>query len=164
MRKEINKEREDEGETPFANTRNAAAGSIKLLDPKEVAKRGLVIHIYDILNEIELPNGLHLKNLFPVFPREKTGLHIGEIIKLCEDPATKKFLEEQDIEFDGLVIKVEDEQQREEIGATDHHPRRAVAYKFPAQLAATQILSVDVQVGRTGILTPVANLEPVQLS
>lgn len=164
MRKEINKEREDEGETPFANTRNAAAGSIKLLDPKEVAKRGLVIYIYDILNSIELPKGVHLKDLFPVFPREKIGLHIGEIIKLCEDLATKKFLEEQDIEFDGLVIKVEDEQQREEIGATDHHPRRAVAYKFPAQLAATQILSVDVQVGRTGILTPVANFEPVQLS
>ncbi len=164
MRKEINKEREEEGETPFANTRNAAAGSIKLLDPKEVAKRGLVIHIYDILNEVELPKGVHLKDIFPVFPREKTSLHIGEIIKLCEDPATKKFLEEQDIEFDWLVIKTENEQQRELIWSTDHHPRRAVAYKFPAQLAATQILSVDVQVGRTGILTPVANLEPVQLS
>lgn len=115
MRKELNKEREDEGEIPFANTRNAAAGSVKLLDPKEVAKRGLVIHIYDILNEVELPKGVHLKDMFPVFPREKTGLHIREIIKLCEDPATKKFLEEQDIEFDGLVIKTEDEHQREVI-------------------------------------------------
>lgn len=98
--KEINKEREEEGETPFANTRNAAAGSIKLLDPKEVAKRGLVIHIYDILNEVELPKSVHLKDIFPVFPREKIGIHIEEIIKLCEDPTTKKFLEEQDIEFD----------------------------------------------------------------
>ncbi len=172
VRKDINKEREDEWETPFANTRNAAAGSIKLLDPKEVAKRGLVVYIYDILaSSIKpvRPAGGHqassLTDLgLPVFPREKTGLHIKEIIALCEDPATKKFLEDQDIEFDGLVIKTESLQQRDIIWTTDHHPRRAVAYKFPAQLAATQILSVDVQVGRTWILTPVANFEPVQLS
>ena len=166
VRKEINKEREDEWETPFANTRNAAAGSIKLLDPKEVAKRGLRCYVYDIL----AASSLKLKALsliefgFDVFPREKTGLHISEIIKLCEDPATKKMLENQDIEFDGLVIKTESEEQREIIWTTDHHPRRAVAYKFPAQLAATQIFSVDFQVGRTWIITPVANLEPVQLS
>lgn len=162
--KEINKEREEEWEMPFANTRNAAAGSIKLLDPKEVNKRGLVIYIYDILNDVELPKWIHLKDIFPVFPREKTGIHIGEIIDLCEDIKTKKFLEDQDIEFDGLVIKTESESQREIIWTTDHHPRRAVAYKFPAQLAATQILSVDFQVGRTWIITPVANFEPVQLS
>ncbi len=162
--KELNKEREEEGETPFANTRNAAAGSIKLLDPKEVMKRGLIIYTYDILNDIIMPKWIKLTDLLPVFPREKKGLHIEEIIKLCEDPKTKKFLEEQDIEFDGLVIKVENIQQREIIWSTDHHPRRAVAYKFPAQLAATQILSVDFQVGRTWIITPVANLEPVQLS
>lgn len=162
--KEINKEREEEGETPFANTRNAAAGSIKLLDPKEVNKRGLIIYIYDILNDVVLPKWMHLKDIFPVFSREKTGLHIGEIISLCKDSKTKKFLEEQDIEFDWLVIKVENEEQRDIIWSTDHHPRRAVAYKFPAQLAATQVLSVDFQVGRTWIITPVANLEPVQLS
>jgi len=162
--KDINKEREEEWEVPFANTRNAAAGSIKLLDPKEVDKRWLVVHIYDILNDIELPKGTKLIDLFPVFPREKTGLHIKEIIKLCEDPATKKMLESKDIEFDGLVIKTESLEQREIIWTTDHHPRWAVAYKFPAQLAATQILSADFQVGRTWIITPVANLEPVQLS
>ena len=168
MRKEINKEREEEGETPFANTRNAAAGSIKLLNPKEVAKRGLVIYIYDVLAwslKLEAWSQNNLEKLWlPVFPREKKGLHIGEIIKLCEDPATKKFLEEQDIEFDGLVIKTEDEHHRELIWSTDHHPRRAVAYKFPAELAATQITSVDFQVGRTWIITPVANFNPVQLS
>lgn len=162
--KEINKEREEEWEIPFANTRNAAAGSIKLLNPKEVNKRGLVIYIYDILNNIELPKWIHLKDIFPVFPREKTGLHIAEIINLCENVKTKKFLEDQDIEFDGLVIKTESKSQRDIIWTTDHHPRRAVAYKFPAQLAATQILSVDFQVGRTWIITPVANFEPVQLS
>ncbi len=162
--KEINKERGENGETPFANTRNAAAGSIKLLDPKEVNKRELVIYIYDILNDVDLPKWVQLQDIFPVFSRKKIGLHIGEIISLCEDSKTKKFLEEQDSEFDGLVIKVENEEQRKIIWSTDHHPRRAVAYKFPAQLAATQILSVDFQVGRTWIITPVANLEPVQLS
>lgn len=162
--KDINKEREEEWEIPFANTRNAAAGSIKLLDPKEVAKRGLICYVYDILNDSELPKGTKLADLLPVFSREKTGLHMAEIIRLCENPETKKMLESENIEFDGLVIKVESGDQREIIWTTDHHPRWAVAYKFPAQLAATQILSVDFQVGRTWIITPVANLEPVQLS
>lgn len=163
--KEINKEREDEGETPFANTRNAAAWSIKLLDPKEVSKRGLMIYIYDILAwNLNLETwGLNELG-FPVFSREKIGLHMWEIISLCEDITTKEFLEAQDIEFDGLVIKVENKEQREIIWITEHHPRRAVAYKFPAQLAATQITSIDFQVGRTWIITPVANFNPVQLS
>lgn len=159
--KEINKEREEDGETPFANTRNAAAGSIKLLDPKEVAKRGLVCYTYDILTD----SNLSLTELWlPVFSRGKDMETIEEIISFCEDTTTKKELDQQDSEFDGLVIKVKDQQQREIIWTTDHHPRRAVAYKFPAQLAATQIFSVDFQVGRTWIITPVANLEPVQLS
>jgi len=159
--KDINREREEEWETPFANTRNAAAGSIKLLDPKEVSKRGLVCFIYDILTESK--NSLE-ELWLPVFSREKELHTIQEVITLCENPETKKYLEQQDIEFDGLVIKVQDKQQRQIIWTTDHHPRRAVAYKFPAQLAATQILSADFQVGRTGIITPVANLEPVILS
>lgn len=163
--KDINKEREEEWETPFANTRNAAAGSIKLLDPKEVAKRGLVCYIYDILDENQKKQDKSLSELgLPVFPREKYIKTIQEVIDVCEDGETKKYLEQQDIEFDGLVIKVESIKQREYIGTTDHHPRWAVAYKFPAQLAATQIISVDTQVGRTGIITPVANIEPVQLS
>ena len=100
----------------------------------------------------------------PVFPRGKTCDWISEIIDICNNPSTKKDLDTQDIEFDGLVIKVQDQQQREIIWSTEHHPRRAVAYKFPAQLAATQITSVDFQVGRTWIITPVANFNPVQLS
>lgn len=163
VRKDINNEREEEGEIPFSNTRNAAAGSIKLLDPKEVARRGLVCYIYDNLKPTIW--NIQLSQLWlPIFPRSKTVNTIQWIIDLCEDPETKIYLENQDIEFDGLVIKVQDTQQRENIWSTDHHPRRAVAYKFPAQLAATQVLSVDYQVGRTGIITPVANLEPVQLS
>ena len=166
VRKEINKEREEEWETPFANTRNAAAGSIKLLDSAEVAKRGLVCYIYDVLKvedeklKIDILQSLGL----PVFKWKKEADSIDKVIKICLDENVKKELDSQDIEFDGLVIKVQNEEQREIIWTTDHHPRWAVAYKFPAQLAATQILSVDFQVGRTWIITPVANLEPVQLS
>lgn len=161
--KELNKEREEEWETPFANTRNAAAGSIKLLDSAEVAKRGLVCYIYDILSPATLD--LWLSTLwFPTFPRKKETKNIDDVIHNCLDEQVKKDLDAQDIEFDGLVIKVKDNQQRELIWSTDHHPRRAVAYKFPAQLAATQITSVDFQVGRTWIITPVANFNPVQLS
>ena len=181
IRKEINKEREEEWETPFANTRNAAAGSIKLLDSNEVKKRKLSCFIYDVLlrqkgNTIDSNSVLQWylgweetyellkKYWLPVFPRRKKCNSIEEVISICNDPATKKYLEQQDIDFDGLVIKVKDAEQRDNIWETDHHPRRAVAYKFPAQLAATQILSVDFQVGRTGVITPVANLQPVQLS
>ncbi len=166
--KDINKEREDDWEIPFSNTRNAAAGSIKLLDPKEVTKRGLVCYVYDVLAwslKLEAWRQNNLEKLwFPVFPRAEDRKNIQEVIDLCENTETKKYLEQQDIEFDGLVIKIKDEHQRKIIWSTEHHPRRAVAYKFPAQLAATQVLSVDFQVGRTGIITPVANLEPVQLS
>lgn len=164
--KELNKEREEDGETPFANTRNAAAWSIKLLDSWEVARRWLLCYIYDILKiedgkiRIDMLQSLWL----PIFKRAKEADSIDEVISLCLDEAIKKDLDSQDIEFDGLVIKVQNEQQREIIWATDHHPRRAVAYKFPAQLAATQITSVDFQVGRTWIITPVANFTPVQLS
>lgn len=161
--KDSNKEREENWEIPFANTRNAAAWSIKLLDPKEVAKRGLLCYVYDILWPTTFDFWL-LTLWLPTFPRGKDMKTIEKIIEFCEDPTTKKYLDQQDSEFDGLVIKVKDPQQREIIWSTDHHPRRAVAYKFPAQLAATQILSVDFQVGRTGIITPVANIEPVQLS
>jgi len=86
------------------------------------------------------------------------------VINICLDEGTKSYLENQDLDFDGLVIKVQEHSLRETIWATEHHPRRAVAYKFPAQQVSTQIESIDFQIGRTGIITPVANLTPVQLS
>ncbi len=164
--KELNKEREEEGETPFANTRNAAAWSIKLLDSWGVAKRGLLCYVYDILKTPKLWTlDSELWTLWmPTFKRIQEANTIDEVINICVDEKIKKELDDQDIEFDGLVIKVKDKQQRKFIWSTDHHPRRAVAYKFPAQLAATQITSVDFQVGRTWIITPVANVNPVQLS
>ncbi len=184
VRKDINEQRESDWETPFANTRNAAAGSIKLLDSKEVEKRGLVCYVYDILSLIEPKDentntsisrktitwedpkkGNTLENLWlPVYPRSKTATSIEEIIEICEDAKIKEELDKQDIDFDGLVIKVKEENIRNKLWSTEHHPRRAVAYKFPAQIISTRILSVDFQVGRTWILTPVGNLEPVELS
>lgn len=188
--KDLNKEREEDGEIPFANTRNAASWSIKLLDSKEVAKRWLVCYVYDILQydktqydeKIKITtinmydkqvswekSSAEIENILeslwlPIYPRKKEVGSIQEVIQICLDSNIKQQLESEDIDFDGLVIKVKDQQQRDILWSTDHHPRRAVAYKFPAQLASTQILSVDFQVGRTWIITPVANLEPVELS
>ena len=99
--KSINQEREEDGDIPFANTRNAAAGSIKLLDPKEVAKRGLVCYIYDVLAESSNSQAKNLNELgLPVFPRTKDMSSIQEVIALCEDTETKKYLDQQDSEFD----------------------------------------------------------------
>lgn len=170
--KKLNKEREDEGLTPFANPRNAASWSVKLLDSGEVAKRGLVCFVYDVLTceGSQCPHAHD--NVFewlgkvwlPILKRNPKCKNIDEVIKICTDPKTKEYLEGMDYDFDGIVIKVIGAENREILWATEHHPRRAIAYKFPAQLAATQINSVDFQVGRTGIITPVANLQPVELS
>lgn len=171
--KKLNNERESNWEQLFANTRNAAAWSIKLLDSSEVSKRWLVCYVYDILNVIpgenlsswESTKDINLKQLWlPIFDRQKTSDNISDVINICLNEETKSYLDNQDCDFDWLVIKVEDNTQREIIWSTEHHPRRAVAYKFPAQQVSTQILSIDFQIGRTGIITPVANLSPVQLS
>lgn len=167
--KELNKEREIEWEIPFANTRNAASWSIKLLDSKEVEKRWLVCFVYDILSHCEdewnKDVAIHLESLWlPTYPRNKGTSSIQEVIDICLDNQIKKQLESENFDFDGLVIKVKDLQQRDVLWSTDHHPRWAVAYKFPAQITSTKIISVDFQVGRTWVITPVANLEPVELS
>jgi DNA ligase (NAD+) len=167
--KTLNLHREQEGKEIFANTRNAAAGSIKLLDSGEVAKRNLSCFVYDVLyaenadgQVIDVPlETLNLPQV--VLHTPPTDIHGIEAI--CLDPTVKTFLDEQDFDFDGLVIKVVNlHGERQLLGATTHHPRWSIAYKFPAEQASTQILSVDFQVGRSGILTPVAHLQPVKLS
>ena len=168
--KRLNQEREANWEQAFANTRNAAAWSIKLLDSWEVSKRWLVCFVYDILGTVILskakyPGIIDLKQLWlPIFDWKQTSDNIQDVINICLDEKTKSYLDNQDCDFDWLVIKVEDEQLRNAIWSTEHHPRWAVAYKFPAQQVSTQVLSIDFQIGRTGIITPVANLSPTQLS
>lgn len=173
--KQINIQREKNGELAFANTRNAAAGSIKLLDSNEVAKRGLICYIYDLVSHPEQSEGStftthedilqSLKTLWlPIFDRRKKYENIQDIIHTCLDPQTQQFFDTQDNDFDGLVIKINELKNRKILWTTQHHPRRAMAYKFPAQQMSTKINSIERQVGRSGIITPVANLEPVQLS
>ena len=190
VRTALNQEREKMGKEMFANTRNATAGSVKLLDSGEVAKRELVCFVYDMLSAKNAEGEEISCNLsdyhFPGVKLNKKPAMMHEIVEICLDHTTKQFLDSQDFDFDGLVIKVIDQPEQPDIkdnlfengennsefpisfrqilGATHHHPRWGMAYKFPAEQASTQILSIDFQVGRSGIITPVANVSPVQLS
>lgn len=160
-RKGINQEREENGEEPFANTRNAASWSLKLLDTNEVAKRWLVCYIYDILQWQEWNIKYFSQYTSTILNRVNS---IQDVITTIHNIKTKDQLLKADIDFDWLVIKIIDLEIRELLWSTNHHPRRAIAYKFPAQQIATQIESIERQIWRTGILTPVANLTPTELS
>lgn len=173
---EINQEREKQWKSIYANTRNLASGSVKQLDPNITAKRELIAYIYEaygfensynLYSLQDLGFNQELDKLTFFKDQEKKSYSSQEIISQIEyfsQPEQQELIHASEIEFDGLVIKVKDLEQRKKIGSTAHHPKRAVAYKFPAQQVATQIQSVDFQVGRTGIITPVANLQPVKLS
>ena len=160
----INKERELKWETAYANTRNLASGSLKQLDPNITAQRNLQCCTYEIIySEQQINNSLEELGL-PVHPRHKEFDTIQQVVDLCENPETKELLKQENIDFDWLVIKIIWQENIDKLGTTAHHPRRWIAYKFPAEQISTQIESVDFQVWRTGIITPVANLVPVQLS
>jgi DNA ligase (NAD+) len=164
----LNDERTRSGITPFANPRNAAAGTIKLLDPKIVAARSLECMIYFLLSE-NLPYNTHYENLMKV---SKWGFYVPESIKLCRDiDEVLNFISFWDTErkrlpydIDGVVIKINSLKQQKELGYTAKSPRWAIAYKYKAEEALTKLISVSFQVGRTGNITPVANLAPVLLS
>ena len=164
----LNEERIQEEEPPFANPRNAASGSLKLQDSKTVAKRGLECTLYHILGE-DLPFQTHDEALKAA---ESWGLPVSDKRKVCrnideiESFITRWDTERKTLPFatDGIVIKINELALQEELGYTAKFPRWAVAYKFKADQALTRLLSIDYQVGRTGAVTPVANLEPVQLS
>ena len=164
----LNQEREKDEEPPFANPRNAASGSLKLIDSTQVANRGLECTLYHVLGE-NLPFTTHseaLKNA------AAWGLPVSEKSKVCktvqeiEEFITYWDTERKTLPFatDGIVIKVNELPYQAELGYTAKFPRWAVAYKFKAEQALTKLISIDYQVGRTGAVTPVANLEPVQLS
>ena len=164
-----NAEREEQGESLFANPRNAAAGAIRQLDPKIVASRKLDMFAYDLLAGERKPFASHWESLNWM---EQAGLRVNPHRALCEsieeviEFATQMEAQrdELDYEIDGLVVKVNSTALQDEFGATNKAPRWAVAYKYAARQATTQVLSISVQVGRTGALTPVANLEPVVLA
>lgn len=164
--KRINQERELEWLQIYANTRNLASGSLKQLDTSITASRNLQCFVYDILySKLNNLENIKIEELwFSQYPTIISNAKINEVVKTCKDPKIKEWLQSQDIDFDGLVIKVQSSKIREELWSTAHHPRWAIAYKFPAEQVSTQIKSVDFQVGRTGIITPVANLEPINLS
>ena len=206
----LNAERQKQWLPLFANPRNAAAWSLRQLDPKETAKRWLIIYVYELLyidyiDDIEREFSEEVKTIYrnvdefwkvlvkniwnltkilnksffditqdniiewfkklwlPVFEWEKVAEDIEEVVKICTSEDTLNFFENQEIEFDWLVIKVNELFTWPLLGMTAHHPRWAIAYKFPAKQVATKLLSVEFQVWRTGIITPVANLETVEI-
>ncbi|HZJ44380.1 MAG TPA: NAD-dependent DNA ligase LigA [Pyrinomonadaceae bacterium] len=164
-----NAEREEQGEPRFANPRNAAAGAIRQLDSKLVARRKLDMFAYDLLVAGRKPFTTHWEALnwmekagFRVNPHRKLCKSIDEVIDFANEQETKR--DDLGYEIDGLVVKINSTALQDDFGATSKAPRWAIAYKYPARQASTRVLSITVQVGRTGALTPVANLEPVFLA
>ena len=166
---EINIQREAEGELPFANPRNAAAGSLRLLDASITASRPLDIFIYTLNYAEEFTPSTHTESLenmkrwgLKCNPHTTSHKSIEDVQKYYE-----RWVEERHelaYETDGIVVKVNNFSQQQELGTTSKYPRWAVAYKFNAQQAITTVEKIDVQVGRTGALTPVAILKPVTLA
>ncbi len=187
----LNQQRAKEGLPLFANPRNAAAWSLRQLDTQITAERWLIFFAYDVL-WVKLKQGSTGKeglwdlakffgkdykelthwNIwswlkgwgFPVWKKLRIAKNLDELLIIIEDEKIRQELENEIVEFDGLVVKVNEIWLRELLGSTAHHPRRAVAFKFPAKQVSTKLLRVEYQVGRTGIITPVAHLEPVQIS
>lgn len=165
---QINKEREEQEEPLFANPRNAASGTLKLLDSRVVASRRLESYIYNITGE-DLPTDSHFENLKLA---RNWGLNVSDTMRKCKSPdEIFDFINYWNVErknlpvtTDGIVIKVDSLIQQRNLGSTSKFPRWAIAYKFNAEQAISRLESVTYQVGRTGAVTPVANLEPVLLS
>jgi DNA ligase (NAD+) len=164
----INKEREDIGEPPLANPRNAASGTMKMQDSSVVAKRKLDCYLYHLLGE-DLPEKKHYENILAA---RSWGFKTSEHTKLIKGlKGVLDYIAHWDkhrfdlpFEIDGIVIKVNDYKQQQTLGYTAKSPRWAIAYKFKAEQVSTELLSISYQVGRTGAITPVANLKPVLLA
>ncbi len=165
---EMNAARRQKGEVPFANPRNAAAGTLKLLDPKIVATRPLNCFLYFLLGD-KLPAGNHYDNIMAA---RSWGFRTTEVMELCSSiEEVIRFVREWETrrkqlpyDTDGVVVKVNSLEAQQLLGTTAKSPRWAIAYKYAAEQAVTELLSVDFQVGRTGNITPVANLRPVLLA
>lgn len=167
--RKLNEERRLKGEALFANPRNAAAGSLRQLDPRITASRQLDIFVYGVGNVSGVTLGTQMEVLdflrecgFRVNPNVKLCRSIDEVMDYAETWNDKR--EDIDYEIDGIVVKVNSLDQQARLGSTARSPRWATAYKFPAKQGTTVVKDIIVQVGRTGTLTPVALLEPIELA
>lgn len=166
--KRVNAEKEDIGEAPLANPRNAASGTLKMQDSGVVAKRNLNCFIYGLLGE-NIPTKSHSESLQLL---KTLGFNVPDYYKVCNSvDAVFEFIEEWQekrrelpLDTDGIVIKINNYRQQEQLGYTAKSPRWAIAYKYESESAATLLEEITYQVGRTGAITPVANLSPVSLA
>lgn len=166
--RQLNREREDIGEEPYANARNTTSGTLKMQDSTLVARRKIDCFLYSVLGE-DLPFSTHAEGINWL---EKVGFNVSPTHRLCQNmEEVLDYIEEWrdkrknlPLETDGIVIKVNRLDQQEQLGFTAKSPRWAIAYKYKAENAATRLLDITYQVGRTGAITPVAELEPVLLA
>ncbi|AND37955.1 NAD-dependent DNA ligase LigA [Cytobacillus oceanisediminis] len=165
----LNKAKEENGEEPFANPRNAAAGSLRQLDPRLAAKRNLDIFVYGIANVGDTGVVSHSEGLdyldslgFKTNKERKRCESIEEVIEYVQGWTDKRPNLSYDI--DGIVIKVDSLESQEQLGTTAKSPRWAIAYKFPAEEVVTTLRDIELSVGRTGVVTPTALLEPVRVA
>jgi DNA ligase (NAD+) len=178
----LNRERDEQEEPPFANPRNAAAGTMRNLDPAQVARRGLSAFVYQIVVPGEDAEAWWARHFgrpasgatqadalaalrefgLPVEPHWRRCAGVDEVVAFCREWQAGR--EALDFDTDGVVVKVDELAVRARLGATSKFPRWALAFKFPAQQATTRLVRIDLQVGRTGAVTPVAVLEPVLLA
>ena len=165
----LNNQRAENDENLFANPRNAAAGSLKLLDSSVTAKRGLAFFAYSAGSAESDFAGNHFESLekikslgLPINPNIVKASSIDEVVDICLSWEQKRF--ELDYQIDGMVVKIDEFAQRKLLGVTGRAPKWCISYKFAAEQAETIVESIDVQVGKSGSLTPVANLKPVQLA
>ncbi|OGB91100.1 MAG: DNA ligase (NAD(+)) LigA [candidate division NC10 bacterium RIFCSPLOWO2_02_FULL_66_22] len=166
---DLNRTLEAEGEEPFANPRNAAAGSVRQKDSGITAKRPLDIFVYAVSDARPNPFATHWDAMqalgeagFKINPRSRRCADIQAVITTCAE--LERDRANLGYDADGVVIKVDSLDQQRPLGATTHHPRWAVAYKFPAQQATTVVRKIEINVGRTGALTPTALLDPVEIA
>ncbi|TET47415.1 NAD-dependent DNA ligase LigA [candidate division TA06 bacterium] len=165
----LNAEREEEGQNLFANPRNAAAGSLKQLNPRIVAKRRLNIFVHSIAKPPSERFGSHYDTLqilkeagFRINPHNRLLENVEEVLRFCDDWEPNR--DGLDYEVDGIVVKIDSFEYREVLGETTSVPRWAIAYKYPARQATTVVDEIKWSVGRTGVVTPIAILKPVSLS
>ena len=157
----------ESGQKPMQNPRNTTSGTLKLLDPKEVEGRKLSFAAYYLIGDVQRES--HLSNLeflkqmgFPAVEHSSQLISVGEILRFCDDWEEKRHT--IDFPVDGIVIKVDNIGYQELLGSTGKSPRWVIAFKYPPETAVTKLLAIDGQVGRTGVITPVARLEPVFLA